>query len=179
MRVIGGKYRGRVLVSFEGEAVRPTSDRVKESLFNILSNRIYGTRVLDLFCGSGSLGIESLSRGASSVVFNDAAKTSVEILRKNLQKLGVGKEATVSCRDYALCLDVESGPFDLIFLDPPYAMDAGEKALKKIAQKGLLSPNGIAVYERDRLFEGEIEGLETFDSRKYGKTYLTFFRVKQ
>lgn len=178
MRIIGGKYRGRVLVSFEGEAVRPTSDRVKESLFNILSNRIYGAKVLDLFCGSGSLGLESLSRGAGSVHFNDAAKTSIEILRKNLQKLGEGKQS-VSCRDYALCLDYLSEPFDLIFLDPPYAIDAGEKALKKIAQKGLLAKDGVAVYERDRLFKGEIEGLEVFDSRKYGKTYLTFFRVKQ
>ena len=179
MRIIGGKYRGRVLATFEGEAVRPTADRVKESLFNILANRMYGATVLDLFCGSGSLGLESLSRGASKVVFNDAAKTSVEILRKNLKKLGVGEEATVSCRDYSLCLDFMASPFDLIFLDPPYAIDAGEKALQKIAQKGLLSKNGIAVYERDRLFEGEIEGLEVFDSRKYGKTYLTFFRVKE
>ena len=178
MRIIGGKYRGRVLATFEGDAVRPTADRVKESLFNILSTRLYGARVLDLFCGSGSLGLESLSRGAKSVTFNDCAKSSVAILKKNLQKLGVADEAIVYCHDYSLCLQLLSGEFDLIFLDPPYAMDAGEKALEKIAQKGLLSKNGIAVYERDIPFEGEIDGLEVFDSRKYGKTYLTFLRRK-
>ena len=177
MRIIGGKYRGRTLVSFEGEAVRPTSDRVKESLFNILATRLYGARVLDLFCGSGSLGLESLSRGAKQVTFNDSAKTSIAILKKNLDKLGVtSEEAVTLCHDYSLCLEVVRGEFDLIFLDPPYAMDAGERALEKIAQKGLLSKNGIAVYERDRPFAGKIDGLEAYDMRKYGKTYLTFFR---
>ncbi len=176
MRIIGGKYRGRTLAAFEGEAVRPTSDRVKESLFNILSTRLYGARVLDLFCGSGALGLESLSRGAKEVVFNDAAKSSVSILQSNCKKLGIGEEATVFCHDYSLCLEIVKGEFDLIFIDPPYAMEAGAKSLEKIAQKGLLAQNGIAVYERDRPFEGEIEGLEKYDVRKYGKTYLTFFR---
>lgn len=179
MRIIGGKHRGRVLATFEGEAVRPTADRVKESLFNILSSRLYGARVLDLFCGSGSLGLEALSRGARQVVFNDAAKTSVAILKKNLQKLGEEASVTTFCHDYSLCLDLVQGKFDLIFLDPPYAMDAGEKALKKIAQKGLLEKDGVVVYERDRPFQGEIEGLEPFDERKYGKTYLTFFCRKE
>ena len=177
MRIIGGKYRGRVLSSFEGEAVRPTADRVKESLFNILYTQIFGARVLDLFCGSGSLGLESLSRGAKHVTFNDSAKTSIAILKKNLDKLGVSKdEVATHCHDYSLCLEVLQGEYDLIFLDPPYAMDAGERALEKIAKKGLLSNSGIAVYERDRPFEGNIDGLEAYDVRKYGKTYLTFFR---
>ena len=175
MRIIGGKYRGRVLSTFEGEAVRPTADRVKESLFNILSTRLYGARVLDLFCGSGALGLESISRGAGHVTFNDAAKTSIAILKKNLQKLGE-TDVTVFCHDYSLCLDLLSGQFDLIFLDPPYAMDAGKKALVKIAEKGLLSNDGVAVYECDKPFSGEVEGLEAYDERKYGKTYLTFFR---
>ncbi len=178
MRIIGGKYRGRTLTSFEGDSVRPTADRVKESLFNILYTRLYGARVLDLFCGSGSLGLESLSRGAKHVTFNDSAKASISILKKNLDKLGVtAGEVATYCHDYSLCLEILQGQFDLIFLDPPYAMDVGERALEKIAKKGLLAKNGVVIYERDRSFDGRIDGLEVYDERKYGKTYLTFFRM--
>lgn len=179
MRIIGGKYRSRVLAEFEGENVRPTSDRVREALFNILSMKIYGARVLDLFSGSGALGLESLSRGAKEATFNDFSKDSLAILKKNLAALKIpvnGEEAKVYNYDYLAFLEQERGRFDLIFLDPPYRFDYGEKALKKIAEKGLLSENGVAVYERDRPFEGEIEGLEKYDERKYGKTYITFFR---
>lgn len=178
MRVIGGKFRSRVLASFDGQEVRPTADRVKESLFNILSFQTIGARVLDLFCGSGALGIECLSRGAKEAVFNDIRKESVALLKKNLQKLGVkaGVEARVYSYDFSACLDAVDGQFDLVFIDPPYKEEFGKKALEKIAQRGLLSANGVAVYERDRPFEGEIEGLEKYDERKYGKTYLSFFR---
>lgn len=181
MRIIGGKYRSRVLAEFAGEDVRPTSDRAKESLFNILSLKMYGARVLDLFCGSGALGIESLSRGAKEVVFNDFAKDSLAIVKKNLAALKIavnGEEAKLSGADYLVCLESMRGQFDLIFIDPPYRFDYGVKALEKIAQRNLLTENGVAVYERDRPFEGEIEGLEKYDERKYGKTYITFFRRK-
>lgn len=179
MRIIGGKHRSRILAEFAGEEVRPTSDRVKESLFNILSLKLQGARVLDLFAGCGSLGLESLSRGAREAVFNDCAKDSLAILRKNLAALKIvanGEEAKIYNYDYLTCLDCLRGDFDLIFLDPPYRFDFGIKALEKISQKGLLAKNGIAVYERDRPFEGEIAGLEKYDERKYGKTYLTFFK---
>ena len=179
MRIIGGKHRSRVLAEFPGEDVRPTSDRVRESLFNILSLKIYGARVLDLFSGSGALGLESLSRGAKEVVFNDYSKDSLSILKKNLAALKIlvgGEEARVYNYDFSVCLETVKGEFDLIFIDPPYRFDYGVAALKKISEKGLLSDNGVAVYERDRPFEGEIEGLEKYDERKYGKTYLTFFR---
>ena len=182
MRVIGGKYRSRVLSEFAGENVRPTSDRAREALFNILALKLYGARVLDLFAGSGALGIESLSRGAKEVVFNDCAKDSVGIIKKNLNTLQIainGEEAKVTQGDYLSCLSVMRGKFDLIFLDPPYRFDYGEKALEKIAQKGLLAQKGIAVIERDRACEKEIIGLEKFDERKYGKAYLTFFRRKE
>lgn len=179
MRIIGGKYRSRVLADFAGQDIRPTSDRAKESLFNILSLKTYGARVLDLFCGSGALGLESLSRGAKEAVFNDFAKESLAVLKKNLATLKIpvnGDEAKLSNADYLVCLESVRGQFDIIFIDPPYRFDYGEKALQKIAQKGLLTENGVAVYERDRPFEGEIEGLEKYDERKYGKAYLTFFR---
>lgn len=179
MRVIGGKYRSRVLSEFAGENVRPTSDRAREALFNILSLKIYGARILDLFAGSGALGIESLSRGAKEAIFNDFSKDSISIVKKNLTTLKIainGEEAKVMQSDYLACLEMARGQFDLIFIDPPYRFDYGEKTLKKIVQKGLLSENGIAVYERDVPFDGEIEGLEKYDERKYGKAYLTFFR---
>lgn len=179
MRIIGGKYRSRVLSEFAGENVRPTSDRAKESLFNILFLKLQGARVLDLFSGSGALGLESLSRGAKEVVFNDFSKDSIGILKKNLSALKIpvnGEEAKVMHSDYLVCLDNLRGQFDIIFIDPPYREEFGVKALEKIAQKTILSDHGIAVYERDRAFEGEIEGLEKYDERKYGKAYLTFFR---
>ena len=180
MRIIGGKYRSRVLAAFEGEAVRPTADRVKESLFNILALRFQGARVLDLFSGSGALGIESLSRGAAQIVFNDCAKDSVALLRKNLKSLKIaeGEDVRVFTLDSQLCLAAQKQPFDIIFIDPPYRLECGVEAIKTIAQKGLLKEGGVLVFERDRVFEGEIEGLEVYDERKYGKTYLTFFRVK-
>ncbi len=179
MRIIGGKYRSRVLSEFAGEDVRPTSDRVKESLFNILSLKLYGARVLDLFSGSGALGLESLSRGAKEVVFNDCAKESLAILKKNLSALNIavgGEAAKVFGYDYLVCLQQVYGQFDIIFIDPPYRMEFGAPALKEISKRNLLTKAGIAVYERDKPFEGEVEGLEKFDERKYGKTYLTFFR---
>ena len=182
MRIIGGKYRSRVLSEFAGEAVRPTSDRAKEALFNILSLRLFGARVLDLFSGSGALGLESLSRGAKEVVFNDYAKDSLAILKKNLAALKIpvnGAEAKLMNADYLVCLESVNAPFDLIFLDPPYAQEYGKKALENIAQRGLLSKDGVAVYERDKPFEGKIEGLEAYDERKYGKTYFTFFRKEE
>jgi 16S rRNA (guanine966-N2)-methyltransferase len=182
MRIIGGKYRSRILSEFAGDAVRPTSDRAKVALFNILALKTYGARVLDLFSGSGALGLEALSRGAKEVVFNDYAKDSLAILKKNLATLKIsvnGEDAKVTNCDYLVALESVRGAFDILLLDPPYRFDYGEKALQKISQKGLLTENGIAVYERDRPFEGEVEGLEKYDERKYGKTYFTFFRRSQ
>ncbi len=178
MRVIGGIYKSRVLAEFPGMDVRPTSDRAKEALFNILALSMRGARVLDLFAGSGSLGIEAISRGADEVVFNDVAKESVAIIKKNLQtlKIPLSGQAKVYNYDYSTCLDVIQGQFDFIFVDPPYRLEIGKLALQKIAQKGLLSANGIVIYERDIPFAGEIDGLEKYDERKYGKAYLTFFR---
>ncbi len=169
MRVISGKYRGLTLAEFKGSNVRPTADRVKESLFNILSVRVVGARVSDMFCGSGNLGIECLSRGAAFVHFNDISKDSIALLKKNLSRIEGNYKITRG--DFSVCL---SGEYDLIFIDPPYASDAGAKALEICARH--LSDNGVAVYERDRSFAGQTDGLELFDERKYGRTYLSFFK---
>ena len=172
MRIISGKYRGMVLAEFKGENIRPTAERVKESLFNIMYSHIFGARVLDMFCGSGNLGIECISRGASFVHFNDISKDSIAVLRKNLSKIEGNFEIT-NC-DFSRCMKADK-IYDLIFIDPPYASDAGIEALKLAAAH--LSEEGVAVFERDRSFEGEIDGLEKYDERKYGKTYLTFFKA--
>ncbi|MBR7100484.1 MAG: 16S rRNA (guanine(966)-N(2))-methyltransferase RsmD [Clostridia bacterium] len=178
MRIIGGQFRSRVLATFEGENIRPTSDRAKEALFNILFNRIYGARVLDLFSGSGALGLESLSRGASQAVFNDFSKASIAVLQKNIKALNVQEKATVYNYDYLRCLNVLKGKFDIIFLDPPYRMDYGVTAINTVMERGLLAQNGVIVYERDRPFENQASlppFLKQTDERKYGKTYFTFF----
>ena len=129
MRIIGGKFRSRILAEFPGEDVRPTSDRVKESLFNILSLKLYGARVLDLFAGSGALGLESLSRGAGEVVFNDCAKTSIAILKKNLATLKItanGNEAK-SRREGRLIL------FSLTRLT---VLTSGKRLCKRLRKEG-------------------------------------------
>lgn len=177
MRVIGGEYRSRILSEFKGDEVRPTADRAREALFNILANKVRLGRVLDLFSGSGALGIESLSRGAGEVVFNDFSKESVAIIKKNLQALRLidSERVRITNYDYSVCLNALSGKFDIIFIDPPYRFDYGEKALEMIAKKGLLSQNGVAVYENDKSLQKEIDGLEKYDERKYGKAIFGFF----
>lgn len=177
MRIISGKHRGLKLAEFNAGNIRPTSDRVKESLFNILYADIADSRVLDLFCGSGNLGIEGLSRGAKFVHFNDISFESIAVLKKNLARI---KESNykITNSDFSVCL-ADAGKFDIIFIDPPYKLSAGIEALEIIGKRGLLSENGIAVLERDIPFSGEIAGLEKYDERKYGKTYITFFKVSE
>ena len=154
MRIIAGKYRGRVLAGFKGKDIRPTADRVKESLFNILAPEIHGANLLDLFCGS-------------------ASRESLAVLQKNLDLLRV--KAKVYNMDFRALLESIDITFDIIFLDPPYKSDAGEQALEIIARRGLLNTGGVAVLESDRPFEGSAHGLVRYDERKYGITYLTFF----
>lgn len=175
MRVISGKYRGLNLAEFRGSDIRPTADRVKESLFNILSYKIMGATVLDLFCGSGSLGIECLSRGAKFVHFNDISPASIAILNKNLYRLR-GEKYAVTTGDWLPCVRGLKQKFDLAFIDPPYADDCGIRAIEELASRKLVYSGGMIVYERDRAFTGTIAGLDVTDERKYGKTYLTFFQ---
>lgn len=172
MRIIGGKYRGKVLAAFKGRDIRPTADRVKESLFNILAPEISGANVLDLFCGSGSVGLEAISRGADYVVFNDISKESLAVLRKNCAALKV--EPRICNSDYKDLLSALDVTFDVIFIDPPYKSGFGKDALERIARRNLLNTGGVAVFESDRPFEGEV-GLVKYDERRYGATYLTFF----
>lgn len=180
MRIIGGKHRGRILTEFKGEEIRPTADRVKESLFNILSGEKYGivgARVLDLFCGSGALGLECLSRGAKEAVFNDCSKDSVAVLKANVKKLGEQERCTVYALDYLACLSRLQGKFDIVFIDPPYRYSYGAIAAEELIRRGLLEKNGVMVYERTEPFDNShIATIEVADVRKYGKTYVSLLR---
>lgn len=173
MRIIGGKYRGRVLAGFKGNEIRPTADRVKESLFNILAPEIHGANMLDLFCGCGNVGLEALSRGADYVVFNDVSKDSLAVLKKNLNLLKT--DAKIYNCDFKALLTSLDMTFDIIYIDPPYKSDFGEEALRIIGERNLISTGGVAVFESDKPFSGEIPALVQYDERRYGSTYLTFF----
>ena len=172
MRIVAGKYRGRALASFRGDDVRPTSDRVKESLFQILGAKLVGARVLDLFCGSGALGLESLSRGAREAVFNDVSRDSLAICKKNLAALGV--VAPVTCLDYRACLSRTAGKFGIVFADPPYKMDCREDVLARIAAHDRLAAGGVVIWESEREEEAPA-GWRRSDLRSYGRTKIAFF----
>lgn len=172
MRIIAGQYRGKKLLSLGDARIRPTGDRVKESLFQILSDRLRGARVLDLFCGSGALGLESLSRGADEVVFNDASIESLAVAQKNLR--AVGCKCKTLCSDYRACLSRVTGAFDLIFCDPPYKEDYCSAILGLVKERGLLEEGGLVIYESERE-ENAAEGWTVADRRSYGRCKITFF----
>jgi 16S rRNA (guanine(966)-N(2))-methyltransferase RsmD len=175
MRIISGKYRGLLLAEFKGDDIRPTADRVKESLFNIIYTKVADANVLDACCGSGNLGMECLSRGAKYVHFNDISRASIDVLKKNLAKLKGGEEYLITVSDYLTCLKTTKLKYDLIFLDPPYRFDFGETALKTIVKRDLLNDGGLVIYEWDKPLLVSVDGIEKTDERKYGKTYLNFF----
>ena len=173
MRIIGGKHRGTSLYEFKGQAVRPTADRTKEAIFNVLQSDISGSVCLDLFCGSGSLGIEAISRGAKEVVFVDKSKESVALAEKNLDK--IREKGKVYFTDALSFLERANKKFDIIFIDPPYADDVSVLSVKKIIEKDLLSDDGIIVFERDKPCR-KVDGASVYDVRKYGKAVISFIR---
>ena len=175
MRVIAGKYKGRTLFSPKDQAVRPTTDRIKENVFNLLQTRIPGCDFLDLFGGSGAMSIEALSRGAAGAVLVDCDKESVKLIKKNLSALGIGREAELLETDYARAAERLRGrSFDVIFLDPPYRADFYEDVLDKIASFSLLKEGGVAVFEHatDRALSLP-EGWRAADERKYGSVTIS------
>lgn len=173
MRIVGGKLKGRTLASFSGKEVRPTSDQTRESLFNILQFKIADKSFLDLFCGTGAVGIEAYSRGARRVVLNDASKESVKLAKSNLVKLGVG-EIEVFNYDALRFLETATEKFDYVFIDAPYALGVGERAVQKAAD--VLAPLGEIIYEHEKPLTGSFDGLVISDERKYGRARLTFFK---
>ena len=176
MRITGGRLAGRRLRVPRGD-VRPTADRVRESLFARLGD-LAGKRVLDLFAGSGALGFEALSRGARQVTFVDRSNGVLEVVRANASTLGVAEQVTLQ-RGAALALLTRLAgetAFDLVFLDPPYADPGLPRVLAGLVAAGVLAPGALVVAESDRRHPpGPIEGLAAIDERRYGDTLITWY----
>ena len=179
MRVIAGTYRGKRLNAPQDRKVRPTTDRIKETVFNVLVSRYgIGARVLDLFCGSGALGIEALSRGAKECVFVDRDPASVRLTKSNLT--GVKEHTEVYTADYKVALSKLNTPFDLILIDPPYADTAAYDAVRLIDERKLLAPDGVIFAEYSR--ENSLINFPAsfiIDTRECGNTRISFLTYKE
>lgn len=181
MRVISGMAKGTKLSSIESDKTRPTLDRVKESLFNIINNKIEDSTVLDLFAGSGAIGIEFLSRGCKKAYLCDKSKEAIRFITNNINKTRLQKNAIIANKDYAVFLKElynAKEKFDIVFLDPPYDLDIAKDAISLILEYNLLNQNGIIIVETDQK-EREIKNLEKmkveiYDTRKYGRANLIF-----
>ncbi len=179
MRIIAGKFKGRALITMKDRSIRPTTDRVKESIFNLIQGVIEDAKVLDLFAGSGALGIEALSRGAESVTFVDRSNDSIETVNTNLKK--VSGKVNVLRKDFLNTIDYLSArneKFDIIFLDPPYKQGLDKLALEKITEAGILANDGIIIVERAREdveleFGGE---LRCVNRRDYGSVTVMIYQ---
>lgn len=176
MRVISGKYKGKILKGFDIDGTRPTMDRVKESLFAVIYPYLKNAIVLDLFAGSASLGIESLSNGAKKVYFVDNNPISIKTIKENLKN--ITEEYEVLNLDYNEALEkLKNKKFDIIFLDPPYKDNLLNNSLKKIEENNLLNENGIVVceYEIDEIHTN----LNLIKEKKYGKKYIKIYKNSQ
>lgn len=179
VRVISGSARGLKLNTPGDDRVRPTTDRVKESMFNIIQDWVYDSQVLDLFAGSGALGIEALSRGASQAVFCDNSLDSIKIIKSNIEKARVVDRSQIVSGDFKRCLrdmEAKNQSFDMIFVDPPYYKGLFEEVLDTIRSCKILKKDGIVIVEHDAKKPiGQVEGLGVYKEKKYGITMLTFY----
>ncbi len=178
MRVITGDYKGRRLETPKGNAIRPTSDKVKESIFNLLMDRTYGRVFCDLFCGTGSLGIEALSRGARRCYFSDDSREAVRLTLGNLKHCGAEEKAIVFQSDYARALQRLEEKVDVFLLDPPYREGLYEKALSLIDELDLLNDDGIIIAEHDSHTDlpQNVGGLQLTRQLRYGKTGVGIYK---
>jgi 16S rRNA (guanine966-N2)-methyltransferase len=168
MRVIAGELKGRRIDAPKGSATRPTSDFVREAAFNLIGP-VDGASVLDLYAGSGALGLEALSRGAARCLFVDSSREACRTIGANLEKLGL--RATVLCQEVERALPAERGPYDLILADPPYTFDRYDRLAPPLAR--LVAPDGLVVIQTPAALEPGLDGLEVRTSRKYGSARLT------
>jgi len=185
MRVIAGEYRSRVLQAPKGEDTRPTSDKLRETLFNILGERVEGAHFLDLFAGSGAVGIEAMSRGAASCTFVESARPAIFALRANLEALGIRAGISLEAREVGSALErmlKAPQPFDLVFLDPPYEeADEYEAALQFLARhyKVLLAQGALVIAEhrKKKPLPERVKALERTRVKEQGDVALSFYRV--
>lgn len=181
MRIISGKYKGLNLVSFKAEHIRPTTDRVKESQFNIIQNSLDGSRVLDLFAGTGNLGIEALSRGAREVFFVEQNRKSIAIIEENIKKLKITEPYKIIARDVIAFLASYTGePFDVIFADPPFTEKMAHDVMLAAAQSKIWGEGSLLTIEsgRKEKIEEDYGTVSRYDVREFGDKYLSFFKLK-
>jgi 16S rRNA (guanine966-N2)-methyltransferase len=186
MRIVSGQFRGKAIAAPPGEATRPTSDRARQAVFNILEHAawapaLHGARVIDVFAGSGALGLEALSRGASFCLFVETDDAARGAIRENIDAMhlfGVTRVHRRDATDLGPRPASAGAPFDIAFLDPPYAQGLGEKAVAELRAGGWLAPGAILMFERGR---GEadpaLEGFEQIDARDYGAARVLFFKA--
>lgn len=178
MRIISGKYKGQQLNHFSADHIRPTTDRVKETLFNILQNDLPGARVLDLFAGTGNLGLEALSRGAEEVLFVESHPKSLEIIRKNIEKLKVTETHSIWNKDVLRFLEKPpEKTFDIIFADPPFTKQMADEVMTLVSQSSVFADHTIMAIEsakREKL-EETYGDLVRSDQRVFGDKILSFF----
>lgn len=175
MRIIAGKFRGRIIKSPETDIIRPTVDRVREAIFGVVQMNIQNGRVLDLFCGTGAMGIEAISRYANEVYFVDREKSSLDLAKSNLKMLG--GEGNFILGDYMSALEKFKGQkFDAIFIDPPYATDYAVKAINYIDKNNMLNDNGVIVWEKAYTahIELDLKHLGILKIKKYGTVQVVF-----
>ena len=182
MRIIAGKHRGTRLVEVgtgdKSASLRPTSDRVRESLFSMLTHHdvLIGARVLDLFAGTGALGLEALSRGALEVVFVENGRVGQSLITRNIEKLRVSDKTQLMRNDATQLGPWPHAPFDLVFLDPPYGKGLGQSALTGLQSGGWLSSDALIVWEESAPMDTP-NGFSRLDRRKYGDTHVTLLRI--
>lgn len=182
MRIISGKYGGQHLVSFKADHIRPTTDRVKESLFNIIQNELEHARVLDLFCGTGNLGLEALSRGASEVLFVDLHPKSLSILKQNIEKLRVDEPHRILRKDvFGFLGAYKEDPFDLVFIDPPFTEAIAHDVMVKVSGSAIFKAGTLIAIESGRRekIEDDYGSLYRYNHREFGDKYLSLFKMRE
>lgn len=179
MRIITGEYRGRRLDTPYGNDVRPTSDKVRESVFNLLMYDTEGAVFCDLFSGTGAMGLEALSRGAERAYFCDASRDSIRLIKTNIAKCRAEERARVMTGDYLSALRRLKEKIDIFYIDPPYMAGYYVPALKEIDSLDLLAENGIIIAEHksDERLPGEVGRFKVFKEKKYGQTRLTLYSL--
>ena len=177
LRIISGSRRGQKLIEFDGMDIRPTTDRVRESIFNLIQEFIYQSSVLDLFSGSGALSFESLSRGAASAVCVDIDKRSVAVICENSKRLKFSENISIINNSAQNFIKSCNNKFNIIFLDPPYNKGFIKPIIDDIVRFDILEDEGIIVLESDSIDEhGEMDGLTILKQRKYGRTFVTIYQ---
>ncbi len=180
MRITGGRLRGRILHTVPGLTTRPTTDKVRQSIFNVLMHDIDGARVLDIFAGSGALGIDALSRGAVSAVFVEAGGKQVEAIKKNLKSVDLDMPVlAVDYREAGRLLAEKEKKFDLIFADPPYEEITPRMVAEIVFRYNLLSPDGLLIIEHKSGLTAKPENMKLLKRKKYGQTEVSFYAAKK